>query len=251
MPVKTSRCAEIFREYKNFSLGFFQIEKNCSILGAMKNSAPQANHKKILKLLAGHIPDAGPTLNYSSPFELLVAVILSAQCTDVRVNIVTARLFARYRTPGDFAALEQEVLAEEIRDCGLYRNKSRHIIETARILLEQFGGLVPDNLKSLESLPGVGRKTANVVLSVAFGVPAFPVDTHIFRVTRRLGLTKGKNPLQVEQDLSRLLPAAELGNWHHRLIHFGRTTCTARKPDCANCVVGALCPANTETGGPR
>ncbi|MCL2338009.1 MAG: endonuclease III [Firmicutes bacterium] len=203
----------------------------------------------MLALLAGHIPYAGPTLNYGSPFELLVAVILSAQCTDVRVNMVTARLFAHYRTPGDFAALEQEFLAEAIKDCGLYRNKSRHIIDTARILLERFGGLVPNNLAELESLPGVGRKTANVVLSVAFGLPAFPVDTHIFRVTRRLGLTKGKNPLQVEQDLTGLLPAAELGDWHHRLIHFGRTTCTARKPDCVNCVVRTLCPTNlAETG---
>lgn len=218
----------------------------------MTKTAHGTNHKTILKLLAGHIPDTGPTLNYSSPFELLVAVMLSAQCTDVRVNIVTARLFARYRTPGDFAALEQSVLAGEIKDCGLYQNKSRHIIETSRILLDKFGGQVPNNLKDLESLPGVGRKTANVMLSVAFGVPAFPVDTHIFRVTRRLGLTKGKNPLQVENDLSRLLPAAELGIWHHRLIYFGRTTCTARKPDCPNCVVRALCPAkNAETGGPR
>ncbi|MFA7468662.1 MAG: endonuclease III, partial [Desulfotomaculaceae bacterium] len=126
----------------------------------------------------------------------------------------------------------------------LYRNKSRHIIETSRILLEKFGGLVPDKLEDLESLPGVGRKTANVVLSVAFGIPAFPVDTHIFRVTRRLGLSNGKNPFEVEQDLTRLLPANELGVWHHRLIHFGRSTCAARKPDCSNCVVRLYCPTN-------
>jgi endonuclease-3 len=116
-------------------------------------------------------------------------------------------LFSRYRTPRDFAVLEQKNLAEEIRDCGLYRNKSRHIIETSRILLEKFGGLVPNNLEDLESLPGVGRKTANVVLSVAFGIPAFPVDTHVFRVARRLGLSNGRNPFQVEQDLTRLIPA--------------------------------------------
>lgn len=193
--------------------------------------------------MAEHIPTAVPTLHYSNPFELLVAVMLSAQCTDRRVNITTARLFTRYRTPRDFAALEQKTLAEEIRDCGLYRNKSRHIIETSRILLEKFGGLVPDNLQDLESLPGVGRKTANVVLSVAFGVPAFPVDTHIFRVTRRLGLSNGRNPFQVEQDLTRLIPATELGVWHHRLIHFGRSTCTARKPDCGNCAVRLYCPS--------
>ena len=208
----------------------------------MTNITPQTNSKTILKLLAEHIPTAAPTLHYSNPFELLVAVMLSAQCTDRRVNITTARLFTRYRAPGDFAALEPKNLAEEIRDCGLYRNKSRHIIETSRILLDKFDGQVPDNLKDLESLPGVGRKTANVVLSVAFGVPAFPVDTHIFRVTRRMGLSHGKNPFQVEQDLTRLIPAGELGIWHHRLIHFGRSTCTARKPDCENCAVRLYCP---------
>ncbi|KJS14069.1 MAG: endonuclease III [Peptococcaceae bacterium BRH_c8a] len=209
----------------------------------MANMIPKNNQKTILKLLAGHIPTANPTLHYSNPFELLVAVMLSAQCTDRRVNIITARLFTQYRTPRDFAALEQKNLAEEIRDCGLYRNKSRHIIETSRILLDKFGGLVPHNLEDLESLPGVGRKTANVVLSVAFGIPAFPVDTHIFRVTRRLGLSNGKNPLLVEQDLTRLIPPSELGIWHHRLIHFGRSTCTARKPDCDNCVVRLYCPS--------
>lgn len=186
---------------------------------------------------------AGPTLRYGNPFQLLVAVILSAQCTDQRVNMTTERLFARYKTPEDFASLRPEALAEEIRGCGLYHNKSRHIIETSRILVEKFESRVPDNQADLESLPGVGRKTANVVLSVAFGRPAFPVDTHIFRVSRRLGLSGGKNPRQVEDDMTRLFPAGELGAWHHRLIHFGRTTCTARKPACGSCALKNYCPS--------
>lgn len=201
------------------------------------------NIKIILDRLARHIPSATTSLVYGSPFQLLVAVVLSAQCTDRRVNITTARLFDRYKTPEDFAALDPEELAEEIRDCGLYRNKSRNIVAASRMLVEKFGGRVPGNLADLESLPGVGRKSANVVLSVAFGQPAFPVDTHVLRVCRRLGFSQGKNPRQVEKDMTRLLPAGELGIWHHRLIHFGRTTCKARKPNCPGCPVRQYCPS--------
>ncbi|MCG8401275.1 MAG: endonuclease III [Firmicutes bacterium] len=196
----------------------------------------------ILNILSEQISGGGPTLHFNNPFELLVAVILSAQCTDRRVNITTSRLFTRYNTPSDFAALDPDQLADAIRACGLYRNKSRHIIQTARILVEKYGGRVPDSLGELEALPGVGRKTANVILNVAFGKPALPVDTHIFRVARRLGLSRGKNVRRVEDDLTRLLPADELGLWHHRLIQFGRTTCTARKPDCKGCAVKEYCP---------
>lgn len=172
---------------------------------------------------------------------MLIAVILSAQCTDKQVNKTTAGLFAKYKTPYDFAALSQEELAREIKGCGLYRNKSLHIIKTCRILAERYGGRVPGNFNDLQALPGVGRKTANVVLNIAFGQPTFPVDTHIYRVSRRLGLSNGNTPRRVEKDLTGLIPAAERGHWHHRLIYFGRSCCTARNPRCAECVVAQYC----------
>lgn len=191
--------------------------------------------------MAKHIPNAGPTLHFTNPFELLIAVILSAQCTDVRVNKTTARLFARYKTPEDFASLTQEHLAKEIRGCGLHRNKSLHIIKTCRMLVEKYGGIVPDNPTELQSLPGVGRKTANVVLNIAFGKPTFPVDTHIYRISRRLGLSRGSTPRQVEKDLIEIIPVSERGIWHHRLISFGRSTCTARNPQCHTCIIKNYC----------
>lgn len=197
--------------------------------------------QEILKILALELPDTGPTLNFSNTFELLLAVILSAQCTDKQVNKTTANLFTKYPTPEDFASLSQEQLEKEIKGCGLYRNKSLHIIKTSRILVEKFGGKVPDNLLELRSLPGVGRKTANVVLNIAYQKPTFPVDTHVYRVSRRLGLSGGNTALQVEKDLIKLIPGQERGNWHHRLIQFGRTTCTARGPKCKNCPVIRFC----------
>jgi endonuclease-3 len=201
-----------------------------------------SDKQKIIDLLAEHIPSPGPTLCYSNSFELLIAVMLSAQCTDKQVNKTTARLFKKYKTPGEFAALSYDQLAEEIKGCGLYRNKSKHIIETSRILVDKYGGQVPDNLTDLQSLPGVGRKTANVVLNLGFGKPTFPVDTHIFRVARRLGLSTGKTPIQVERNLTSLIPPGERGAWHHRLINFGRTTCKAQRPRCRHCVVRDYCP---------
>ncbi len=197
--------------------------------------------EKILQQLASDIPYAGPTLQFRSPFQLLIAAMLSAQCTDKQVNKITARLFAKYSKPEEFAALDQEQLAAEIRGCGLHRTKSLHIIQACRKLVEKYGGRVPDTLAELQSLPGVGRKTANVVLSQAFGKPAFPVDTHIYRVSRRLGLSAGNTPRQVEKDLTGLLPANDFGVWHHRLIAFGRSTCTARKPRCTSCSVALYC----------
>ncbi|AGL01859.1 endonuclease III [Desulfoscipio gibsoniae DSM 7213] len=181
-------------------------------------------------------------MHFRNPFELLIAVILSAQCTDKQVNKTTAGLFEKYKTPQDFAVLSQQQLADEIKGCGLYRNKSLHIIKTCKILSERYGGRVPDNLVDLEALPGVGRKTANVVLNLAFGKPTFPVDTHVYRVARRLGLSFGNTPRRVERDLTDLIPEAERGIWHHRLIHFGRSCCTARNPICIDCVVAQYCP---------
>ncbi|WP_027363268.1 endonuclease III [Desulfotruncus alcoholivorax] len=199
------------------------------------------NKQEILKILARELPDIGPTLNFNSTFELLLAVILSAQCTDKQVNKTTANLFAKYRTPRDFANLTPEQLGKEIKGCGLYRNKSLHIIKTSRILVEKYGGKVPDNLIELQSLPGVGRKTANVVLNIAYNKPTFPVDTHVYRVSRRLGLSGGNTALQVENDLIELIPEKERGNWHHRLIQFGRTICTSRVPKCDHCPVKKFC----------
>ena len=200
-----------------------------------------SNQQEVLKILARELPDTGPTLNFKNTFELLVAVILSAQCTDKQVNKTTAGLFARYQTPQEFANLTPEQLAKEIKGCGLYRNKSLHIIKTCRILVEKYGGKVPDNLVELRSLPGVGRKTANVVLNIAYQKPTFPVDTHVFRVARRLGLSSGNTILQVEKDLMKLIPEQERGNWHHRLIQFGRTICTSKKPQCHHCPVNKFC----------
>ncbi len=180
-------------------------------------------------------------MQFSNPFELLIAVILSAQCTDKQVNKTTNSLFKKYKTPQDFAALSQDQLADEIKGCGLYRNKSLHIIKTCKILTERYGGRVPGNFVDLQALPGVGRKTANVVLNLAFGQPTFPVDTHIYRVARRLGLSFGNTPRMVEKNITDLIPVAERGIWHHRLIHFGRNVCTARNPNCADCIVAQYC----------
>jgi endonuclease-3 len=199
-------------------------------------------HKqKVLDLLAEAIPQAGPTLQFSNSFELLIAVILSAQCTDKQVNKTTEGLFEKYKTPQDFAVLSQYELADEIKGCGLYRNKSLHIIQTCKILVDRYGGQVPGNFDELQALPGVGRKTANVVLNVAFGQPTFPVDTHVYRVARRLGLSSGNTPRMVEKDITDLIPVDERGTWHHRLIHFGRTVCMARNPNCTDCVVAQYC----------
>ena len=199
--------------------------------------------RKILETLAREYPDAKCELNYSTPFELLVATILSAQCTDKRVNMVTERLFAKYNTPEAFAALTPEQLEEEIKELGLFRNKARNIIAMSRRLLEAHDGEVPRDRSALESLPGVGRKTANVVLSNAFGVPAIAVDTHVFRVAHRLGLVRGaKTPLATEEQLQRNIPKELWSAAHHWLIHHGRRVCEARAPRCHACALLPYCP---------
>lgn len=202
--------------------------------------------QKILEILARTYPDAKCELNHSSPFELLVATILSAQCTDKRVNMVTERLFSKYNTPEDFAQLTQEELEEEIKELGLFRSKARSIIAMSRQLLEDFDGEVPQERRSLESLPGVGRKTANVVLSNAFGIPAIAVDTHVFRVARRLGLAKGATtPLATEEQLMQNIPREQWSAAHHWLIHHGRRICEARRPRCEVCPLLPYCPEGT------
>ena len=192
-------------------------------------------------------PQPQSELEYTSVFELLAAVLLSAQATDVSVNKATRRLFVVANTPGKMLALGEQGLAEYIRTIGLYRSKARHLIETCRILVERHGGEVPRTREALEALPGVGRKTANVVLNVAFGEPTLAVDTHVFRVANRTGLAPGKDPLAVEQALLARVPAAYLADAHHWLILHGRYVCLARSPRCPQCRVATWCDFEPKT----
>jgi endonuclease-3 len=200
-----------------------------------------ADREEFFRRLKSVTPKPETELEYQTPFELLVAVILSAQATDVSVNKATRKLFRVARTPAELLDLGTEGLKEHIRTIGLYNSKAENIIKTCRILLEQHAGEVPRDRASLEALPGVGRKTANVVLNTAFGEPTIAVDTHIFRVANRTGLASGKTPLQVEQKLLRVVPKAYLKDAHHWLILHGRYTCKARKPACPECIVRDLC----------
>jgi endonuclease-3 len=196
-------------------------------------------------------PHPETELNYSTPFELLTAVLLSAQATDVGVNKATAKLFPVANTPAAILSLGEEGLCEHIRTIGLYKSKARHLLETCRILIEQHGGEVPRSRESLEALAGVGRKTANVVLNVAFGEPTMAVDTHIFRLGNRTGLAPGKTPLAVEIKLLKRIPAPYLQHAHHWLILHGRYVCQARKPRCWECSVSAPCHFKGKTPAPR
>ncbi len=185
-------------------------------------------------------------LRHQNTFELLVATILSAQCTDVRVNQVTPALFSRYPTPFHLMGVDPEAVEVLIHPTGFYRNKAKNIIGCARGLVERFEGQVPDTLEALITLPGVGRKTANVVLGCAFGQPSVVVDTHVRRVTRRIQWTRSDNPEQIERDLCSLLPREQWTDGAHRLLLHGRYTCTARNPRCLTCLLFDLCPAETE-----
>lgn len=180
-------------------------------------------------------PDAKPGLHFQNAFQLLIATILSAQCTDVRVNMITAELFRTYKTPEDFAALSPEQLKPMIVSCGLSNAKSRHIVDTCRKITHEYNGRVPESIEELKKLPGVGRKTANVVASNAFGVDAIAVDTHVFRVSNRLGIARGKTPLAVEEGLMEALPQDRWSKAHHQLITHGRRICRARNPLCPEC----------------
>lgn len=201
-----------------------------------------SNQQKILQILAKEYPQVTTLLKYSSPFELLLAVILSAQTTDKQVNKVTEKLFKIIKEPRDVLQLGPARLEKMIKGCGLYRQKSRQILETSRLLCIKFDGRVPQTRAELLELPGVGRKTANVVLSVAFDIPAFAVDTHVQRVSRRLGLSKGKNALAVEKEICSLVPAALWKKTHRRLIAHGRQVCRARNPLCDSCPFSSYCP---------
>ncbi len=197
--------------------------------------------KKILDELSTLYPDAQPALHFKSPYELLVAVILSAQCTDERVNKVTAVLFKNYDTPEKMLTLSQSELEKYIFSCGFYHNKSAHILSASRDIIEKFGGEVPDSLEKLRTLAGVGRKTANVVYAVAFGGNAIAVDTHVFRVSNRLGIAEGKTPEKVEDGLREAIPEELWSKAHHYLIYHGRRVCHSQKPDCINCTLKDYC----------
>ena len=197
--------------------------------------------------LAEANPNPTTELEYGSPFQLLVAVVLSAQATDKGVNIATRRLFALAPTPEAMATLGEQGIAEQIKSIGLYRNKAKNTAALSRQLLERHGGEVPRSREALEALPGVGRKTANVVLNTLFGEPAIAVDTHIFRVANRTGLAPGKDVLEVEHRLNRRVPKAYRANAHHWLILLGRYVCKARKPECGVCIVRDLCDFRDKT----
>jgi endonuclease-3 len=207
----------------------------------------KAKRQEIFERLRAANPHPTTELNYASPFELLIAVILSAQATDKGVNRATGRLFPIANTPEAILALGLDGLKAHIRTIGLFNSKAENIIKTCRILVERHAGRVPDDRAALEALPGVGRKTANVVLNTAFGHPTMAVDTHIFRVANRTGIAPGRHVLEVEQRLLRLVPKAFHANAHHWLILHGRYTCVARKPRCGSCLIEDLCEYRDKT----
>ncbi|HWX89858.1 MAG TPA: endonuclease III [Rhizomicrobium sp.] len=207
----------------------------------------RAEAEEFFSRLKRHTPDPKTELHYVNPYTLLVAVALSAQATDKGVNKATAPLFKTVNTPEKMVALGEVKLADAIKTIGLYRSKAKNVIALSKILLEQHGGQVPKNREALEALPGVGRKTANVVLNVAFGEPTIAVDTHIFRVSNRTNLAPGKNVLEVELGLEKIVPDHYKSHAHHWLILHGRYTCVARKPLCPTCVVRDLCRFKDKT----
>jgi endonuclease-3 len=206
-----------------------------------------AQVREVFERLQALNPHPVTELEHGSPFELLIAVILSAQATDKGVNIATRRLFPVANTPAQILALGNDGLTEYVKSIGLYPAKVKNILATCQLLLEKHGGQVPSDRAALESLPGVGRKTANVVLNSAFGMPTMPVDTHIFRVSNRLGLARGENPRAVEDGLLRVIPPEYLLHAHHWLLLHGRYVCTARSPQCPRCPLVDLCPYKDKT----
>ena len=206
---------------------------------------PSKRIGEILKRLKASYPDATCSLHYSTAFELLVATILSAQCTDERVNFVTKTLFKKYTKPEDYLKVPEEELQNDIRTTGFFRNKTKSIRGTSKKLIENFGGKVPSTMEELLTLPGVARKTANVVLGNVFHIAdGIVVDTHVRRVSQRLGLTKQIDPEKIEQDLMKLVPKKDWIPFSHRIILHGRHVCKAQKPDCYNCILNDLCPSS-------
>jgi endonuclease-3 len=207
----------------------------------MVQEIPKSRINKILQILRSTYPDVKTALRHQNPLEMLIATILSAQCTDVRVNEVTKTLFKKLRTAEDYADIPLAELEEMIRPTGFFRNKAKSIKGCCRGLVEKHGGKVPDNMEALTQLPGIGRKTANVVLGSAFGIPGIVVDTHVKRVSQRIGLTKEKDPVKIEFELMALIPKKDWIDFSHELIWHGRRLCPARKPKCPQCPLRELC----------
>lgn len=201
---------------------------------------------KVCEILKSYYPDINCALQYKEPYELLIAVRLSAQCTDARVNVVTKDLFKRYTTLKSFAEADLNELESIIKPCGFYRMKAKNIKEMAQRLLYGYGGVLPDTMDELLTLSGVGRKTANLILGDVYGKPAIVTDTHFIRITGRLGLTENKEPVKVENDLIPLIPPEESSDFCHRIVQFGRDICRARKPLCDNCPMVGFCPYKLE-----
>lgn len=207
-----------------------------------KTSAKKERALAAVERLKERYPDALCSLTYEKPYELMIAARLSAQCTDARVNIVTKELFAKYPTLESFAEAELSELEDIIRPCGFFKTKAKSIREAASRLLHVYGGVIPDNMDDLLTLPGIGRKTANLLLGDVYGKPAVVADTHFIRITGRLGLTKNTEPAKVEADLRKLLPPEESSDFCHRVVLFGRDVCSARKPRCSECPLADICP---------
>lgn len=207
----------------------------------MKDILTHEEADKCLDILEETYPDAHCELDHKSPFELLVATILSAQCTDIRVNKVTSEMFKKYNKPEDFANMDINKLEGLIKECGLFRNKSKNIKASSSVILENYNGEVPNTISELMKLPGVGKKTANVVASTAFGVPAIAVDTHVFRVSNRIGFVHEKNVLDTEKALQNKIDKSRWTKAHHLFIFHGRRCCTARSPRCESCTINKIC----------
>jgi endonuclease-3 len=199
--------------------------------------------KKIWPILEKSYPNAKSALNFRNPLQMLISTILSAQCTDVRVNMVTKEVFKKYKSAADWAKADLKEIESDIRSTGFYHNKAVNIKNATKAIIERFDGRVPDTLKELVTLPGVGRKTANVVLGNAFGKPGIACDTHVIRLSRRLGLSANSDPVKLEFDLAEILPKSIWTVFSHALILHGRNRCMARKPDCANCQIAKYCPS--------
>jgi endonuclease III len=235
--------------YSCFGVRAFACGHNAGriIFAAMPRESTETKAARIKKIISGlrkAYPEAHCELNYGNPLELLIATILSAQCTDKRVNMVTAELFRKYRSAADYSAADLEELGQDIKTTGFYRNKAKNIQAACRRIVERHGGKVPQNMEELRQLGGVGRKTANVVLGNAFGAnEGVVVDTHVTRLSQRLGLTRQKDPEKIEQDLTKLVPREQWTMFSHWLIWHGRRRCYARNPDCPDCEIRKLCPS--------
>jgi endonuclease-3 len=219
------------------------MSKKAKIKIKVDKAEAEERVRKILPALEKMYPDARTALNFKNPLELLIATILSAQCTDTRVNIITERVFKKYKSAADWAKADIKEIESDIKSTGFYHNKAVSIKGACTEIIERFDGRVPDTMEELVTLPGVGRKTANVVLGNAFGMPAIACDTHVIRLSRRLGLSENSDPVKLEFDLAEIVPKKSWTLFSHLLIFHGRNVCRARKPDCENCQISKYCPS--------